>query len=229
MNVFTAFEALDEKVVATSAAMAEATAALERHRDERRVFVFGESGVGVGWLCRWIHRTSERRHAPLVEVAVPSVSASEHERLLVGALEEARDGAVVVRCFEQLAPALQRRVLAAEGVHRLVATCYGNGGNHPARCVAADVLAGFAMISEIPPLRARAADLRELAVHLSRRQGEVSGWIDVPLDAEEEARLRAHDWPGNVRELAAAMAVRGYALQHGERWDRFAYLAPSRA
>jgi transcriptional regulator with PAS, ATPase and Fis domain len=83
INVFAADDALDEKVVARSSAMSAAVEALQRlAKEDRRVFVFGESGVGVGWLCRCIHRATQRRSGPLVEVAVQAIVPSEHERTL---------------------------------------------------------------------------------------------------------------------------------------------------
>ncbi len=53
----------------------------------------------------------------------------------------------------------------------------------------------------LPPLRARLADIIELAEHF------LAQFASPPrqLSAEAAARLLAHDWPGNVRELRNAM------------------------
>jgi DNA-binding NtrC family response regulator len=58
---------------------------------------------------------------------------------------------------------------------------------------------------EIPPLRVRKADIRELAEHLLPR---VAARLKVPERALAPAaleRLLSHAWPGNVRELENAL------------------------
>ena len=57
------------------------------------------------------------------------------------------------------------------------------------------------MVIELPPLRERQEDLRELATtvlgHLCRQQGR------APAELSEDAlrALQQHSWPGNIREL----------------------------
>jgi two-component system, NtrC family, nitrogen regulation response regulator GlnG len=56
----------------------------------------------------------------------------------------------------------------------------------------------------LPPLRARAEDIFELAVHfLARAQAE--GLPAKQLDPAAVERMRGHNWPGNVRELENLM------------------------
>jgi two-component system response regulator HydG len=67
---------------------------------------------------------------------------------------------------------------------------------------------------EMPPLRARKADIPLLAAHFLRtsaaRAGRaVEGFTPAAIDA-----LVAHDWPGNVRELQHAIE-RGVFLGRG--------------
>ncbi len=188
--------------------MSAAIQALQQHAEDQRVIVYGESGVGVGWLCRWFHRTTRRRSERLVEVIAQAIVSSQHERALFEAVELARSGTLVVRCFEELAPDLQRRVIASEGTHRLIATCYSNGGNTPARRLSEDILAAFSGVIEVPPLRARSEDLEELAIHLRESFARGTMGTSAPLSAKEIERLRARDWPGNVRELTSVLAVR---------------------
>ena len=57
------------------------------------------------------------------------------------------------------------------------------------------------VVLEVPPLRARRADIPVLAMHFLRRfalenRREVTGFSEDAM-----ARLLAHPWPGNVREL----------------------------
>ncbi|KAA9339888.1 sigma-54-dependent Fis family transcriptional regulator [Hymenobacter busanensis] len=54
---------------------------------------------------------------------------------------------------------------------------------------------------EVPPLRARAADVEVLAEHFLRYFAAKLGKRLPGLDAECRRLLRQYDWPGNVREL----------------------------
>ena len=58
---------------------------------------------------------------------------------------------------------------------------------------------------EVPPLRARRADIPQLVEHFA---GQISRSGGLPLkrfDAEALQRLSARDWPGNIRELRNAI------------------------
>ncbi len=54
---------------------------------------------------------------------------------------------------------------------------------------------------EVPPLRARAGDIPQLADHLLERIAAEHGTAPKRLTSEALARLQDHSWPGNVREL----------------------------
>lgn len=57
----------------------------------------------------------------------------------------------------------------------------------------------------LPPLRERAADIEDLAMHLLRR---IAGRLDRDLrgfSPEALAALRCHPWPGNARELISVI------------------------
>ena len=56
----------------------------------------------------------------------------------------------------------------------------------------------------LPPLRARASDIGELARHFLAR-AEAEGLPRKTLDPSAIERLRSHGWPGNVRELENLM------------------------
>jgi transcriptional regulator with GAF, ATPase, and Fis domain len=55
---------------------------------------------------------------------------------------------------------------------------------------------------DVPPLRARRADIVPLAEQFVRAQARRLGKALVGLDEAARERLMASDWPGNVRELA---------------------------
>jgi len=54
---------------------------------------------------------------------------------------------------------------------------------------------------EVPPLRARAGDVLELAAEFLRRAARRQGKPVATLSAAAAERLLAYTWPGNVREL----------------------------
>ena len=63
---------------------------------------------------------------------------------------------------------------------------------------------------EVPPLRARRADIAQLVAHfvgqLTKSGGAGGGGLQPKtFDAEALQRLAAHDWPGNIRELRNAI------------------------
>ncbi len=73
-------------------------------------------------------------------------------------------------------------------------------------------------VIQLPPLRDRKDDIRELARHFVRRfREEVSGISVVEVSEQAIARLQEYSFPGNVRELKnvverAVYAARGQAL-----------------
>jgi two-component system response regulator HydG len=60
------------------------------------------------------------------------------------------------------------------------------------------------LVVEVPPLRARGADVRTLTTVFLRRETQKLG-RDLAPDPAALAALQAHDWPGNVRELENAV------------------------
>jgi DNA-binding NtrC family response regulator len=64
---------------------------------------------------------------------------------------------------------------------------------------------------ELPPLRARGADIVLLARHFI---GQLTGDPRNHLTPESEAKLASHSWPGNVRELRNVME-RAFVLSAG--------------
>lgn len=69
----------------------------------------------------------------------------------------------------------------------------------------------------LPPLRERRQDIRELAEHFARLYGPQSK--SLRLTPEFLDRLETHDWPGNVRELANCVR-RAVALATSEEIGR---------
>jgi DNA-binding NtrC family response regulator len=67
---------------------------------------------------------------------------------------------------------------------------------------------------QVPPLRARPADILPLAEHLLARLSVVHGRTGVSLSEEARHALQAYSWPGNVRELKNAIE-RGLVFSKG--------------
>ena len=59
---------------------------------------------------------------------------------------------------------------------------------------------------ELPPLRARPADIGPLARHFAYSEGQALRGYSLELDDSAVSRLEQHAWPGNVRELKNTMA-----------------------
>jgi transcriptional regulator with GAF, ATPase, and Fis domain len=57
----------------------------------------------------------------------------------------------------------------------------------------------------MPPLRERAEDVPELALHFLRRHAPTCGKSVAQIDDEALLALRCYHWPGNVRELENAV------------------------
>ena len=68
---------------------------------------------------------------------------------------------------------------------------------------------------KIPPLRARPADILELAVHFIHKYADTNGLPARPLSADARRQIEAARWPGNVRELENTMH-RAVLLASGE-------------
>ncbi|MEO7037564.1 MAG: sigma-54 dependent transcriptional regulator [Polyangiaceae bacterium] len=64
---------------------------------------------------------------------------------------------------------------------------------------------------ELPPLRARSADILPLAQHFVRRFAQAAGKQVTSISPAVAERLLSYSWPGNVRELQNCME-RGVAL-----------------
>lgn len=58
---------------------------------------------------------------------------------------------------------------------------------------------------KIPPLRARPADILELARHFIAKYSKANGLNEKPVSKDAERQLVANSWPGNVRELENTM------------------------
>ena len=96
------------------------------------------------------------------------------------------------------APAARRRVIASSTVE--LATLVARGGFDAGllRALGRDAI-------EIPALRDRIDDLRELVPAMVRRLARLHGLHDARVPAPVVTALRRHAWPGNLDELARVL------------------------
>jgi len=81
---------------------------------------------------------------------------------------------------------------------------------------------------EIPPLRARRADILPLARHFLKAYAGLVGRDGFSLSAAAGAELTGYDWPGNIRELSNVMQ-RAMILAIGNRIEPDNLMLPRRS
>lgn len=163
-------------------------------------------------------------------IATPPITPPDrHEELLFatdrepGAVHLAADGTLLLRAFDDLAPSLQRRVLATPMPCRIVATTWSSVDH----AFQADVLRTFGGIVEVVPLRARFHDLDDLAAWIWNRHNARAGTeLPLPDDLLPQIFAQSRSFPGNVRQLENALERAFVFLQAGDletyaalRWD----------
>lgn len=162
------------------------------------LLLVGEPGTGRRTLARWLHARAAR-HGPFVVADLHAAEAPD-----LGTLARlASGGTLLLRGAERLdAGAVQAALAAAAdpwGGHALVAVADDAGGARDAGLHAA---LGAAVV-ELPPLRARPADVPLLAALLATRRAGVPR----TLADDAGAALAARAWPGNALELAGVVSA----------------------
>lgn len=178
----------------------------------------GESGTGKALVARVIHAASPRVGRPFVNVTCAAVRDALLESELLGVLELARGGTVLLDELGDMSPALQGellRVLEAKTLRNL------DGAQDvpiDVRIVSCTHLTRETLLQErrfredlygrlsaftidVPPLRDRREDIAPLTDHFL---GSFGRELDREVEGISEGarqRLHAYGWPGNVREL----------------------------
>lgn len=187
------------------------------------VLVIGETGVGKELLARELHRIGEQaghRSGPLL--IIDCVTLSQCDGALDQQLQLADRGTVFLDGIHELSRPLQARLLRFLEDRQIVSSESGQPISIDVRIIAAaparvtkELRADLhyrlcECTIELPPLRARGADVRLLADHcLAKLQ------TGQQLTTSAYQALERCAWPGNVRELEAVM--RRAALLHAER------------
>ncbi|MBI3932582.1 MAG: sigma-54-dependent Fis family transcriptional regulator [Acidobacteria bacterium] len=225
-------------VVALSAAMREVLQLIPRLAETRSpVLLQGESGTGKDLLAHWLHESGPRRNGPLVKIHCPSIPEdlleSElfgHERgaftdakqTKVGKIEMAAGGTLYFDQVQDLAPALQAkllRVVEERRFERLGGTrtlevdlrfvCSSNVDLRKAVAAGTfreDLYHRVAVMPlAVPPLRERPEDVMPLAELFLARERERKSTRATGFDTPAAEALRGYLWPGNVRELRSVI------------------------
>jgi len=212
-----------------------ASPALETVRDliervagsDASVLITGESGSGKEVVARSLHRQSRRGDKPFMAIncaAMPeALLESElfgHARGAFTDARQAHSGDMPLGLQPKLLRVVQERTVRPLGsttevaidVRFIAATNLDIESAVEERRFREDLFFRLNVIRlELPPLRARPADILPLAQHFMQRFAATAGkQIDAISPAVAE-RLLTYPWPGNVRELQNCIE-RGVAL-----------------
>lgn len=198
------------------------------------VLLTGETGVGKQLVAREIHRTaraSGERPGPLLILhcadvlsggqldGVPLGQTPAHPQArLEDLFELASRGTLFVDGVDELPPPSQARLLrlldarevGSAGTPADVRIIASANGLRERSSLRSGLYYGFECVVELPPLRARSADVRLLAEHFLAELGSAQQLSPAAYQA-----LQQYPWPGNVRELQSL--IRNVAALHGDR------------
>jgi DNA-binding NtrC family response regulator len=185
------------------------------------VLVLGERGTGKELFARAVHRRSNRGGARLTVLRLAGLPEQLAAAELIGAIEDAEGGTLLLDDVGELGPAAQATLARALGTGeiragspearrfdvRLVATALPTLRDRVKEgAFREDLFYRLGVILlEIPPLRRRKDDIPVLAYHFLSRFAPRAGKDIRRIGVEALRRLREHPWPGNVRELSAVI------------------------
>lgn len=197
-------------------------------RHEGSVLISGEAGSGRGAFARYMHALSRRADEPLTSLTGASVTDGGAEEqllgqekdgeIIIGALERAGEGTLVIDELSDLNDVAQRILLGAieDGEFtrkggstlvkikaRLVATV---ASEYDALLAAGklrrDLVAHLSALSlRVPPLREYSEDVPELLTYYVDKLVDAEGLTFRRFGVAAQNRLRNYPWPDNVREL----------------------------
>lgn len=201
------------------------------------ILITGDTGAGKESAARALHRLSPRSHRPFVQIncaALPEETFLAElfglepgakfgpyggaARRIVGRLEKAHRGTLLLDDIEGLSPPQQAKILEVVETHELWAVGASEPRPLDVRVIAtaksdlraavernefrADLfyrLSGVAL--HLPPLSERKSDIRLLFQHFLV---DACARLKRPipkLSSPVHAHLQSHNWPGNIREL----------------------------
>lgn len=224
----------DEHILGESEPMRRILDLLDRVADsDASVLLHGESGTGKELIARTLHRRSRRAGRPFVQASCAGLPDLQIERELFGHALDAKltrpglfargaGGTVFLEDIAELSLAVQTRLVRA--LERRAFCPAGGSIEQPfdvqvitatnrdlptaveERRFREDLYYLLNVVHlELPPLRARGADVLLLAQHFVERFAARKGRPVVGLSPAMADKLLAYTWPGNVRELASCI------------------------
>jgi DNA-binding NtrC family response regulator len=214
--------------------------AMQRVADQARlasrtracVLFVGETGSGKAWLARAIHHGSDARERAFAGIDCARLPAAALAEALFGSASLARRpgmGTLYLREPSLLPQDLQLRL--HDWLEQAMSEPEAAGPRIIAGCRVdpfAEVRAGrlleklhavlATLVIELPPLRARMADLPSLVDRMLERVNETGEKHPLGLTPAAWALLREYPWPGNLRELHAVL-VDAHARTDAEQID----------
>jgi two-component system nitrogen regulation response regulator NtrX len=177
---------------------------------EAPVLLCGEPGSGRETVARRIHAASRRADQPLVQIPGRALDAATGAAVLFGdrahpgRLELARRGSVLLEDVDVLPEALQER-LAGWLTGRPDVRLLASAGPEPTGLIPSLRKHLDVVRIQVPPLRDRREDVREIVHRFQRDLSREYGRPDKTFHPEAIGALVRHDWPGNLRELRNAV------------------------
>ena len=227
----------DSMIGAAPSFRAALAVAAKAARTHSHVLIEGESGTGKEMLVRAMHAASPRSRLPLRIINAGGIPSNQIESMLfghekgafpgafdrlVGALQHADNGTLVIDEIDRLPVPVQQRLgqFIARGDVQPI------GARHSFRLDVRLIVCSNAPLKDLaeaglfdpelhtrlsatqvrlPTLRERAADIPALARHFLARIGEQPGLRPLGITDGALSLLAAYDWPGNVRQLQATL------------------------
>jgi DNA-binding NtrC family response regulator len=198
------------------------------------VLLLGEEGTGRRLAAELLHRHGRNPGSTFLPVDLVSLPAGEIRRLFEEVLEAAdtgrgafvqgaRPGTLYLAELTALSPEDQRslaeklarplpfRVMASANPSLLDAVRQNRFDEQTLRAVSRVRI-------QIPPLRARRADIPLLIDHFLKRSCERFGLKPLGIPSSSIENYSSYDWPGNVAELAM-MIERAVGIASAAKFD----------
>ncbi|MGR3454029.1 sigma-54-dependent transcriptional regulator [Pseudooceanicola sp.] len=192
---------------------------LDLGQADGHVLIDGETGTGKTLVAHALHAVGARAGKKFVLVSCGAMDEQRLEKRLFGpmqpedsqlpAVEEARNGTLVLEDIEKLSETLQSRLLSVineQGTPaetRIVAICNMQEANKTCEdALRPDLFYRLAALRiTVPPLRQRGEDILAMFTQLSEQFADEYGCDAPKVTAQEAAQLLQAPWPGNVRQL----------------------------
>ncbi|MBU2963058.1 sigma-54 dependent transcriptional regulator [Citreicella sp. C3M06] len=192
---------------------------LDLGQADGHVLIEGETGTGKTLIAHALHAVGSRAGKKFVLISCAAMDEDALTRRLFGpmqdddsrlpAMEEARNGTLVLEDIESLSDSAQARLLSAindQGTPpetRIVAICnLQDEGRTCENALRPDLYFRLAALKiTVPPLRARGEDILTLFTRFTEGYSDEYGCDAPQVSAQEAAQLLQAPWPGNVRQL----------------------------